>query len=111
MRKERELMNLAKRIRARRETLELTQEQLARATGLSPQYISLIEQDKRVPSVSSLARFAEELGVTVDYLITGNEVVISDTIPAIKADGKLTVEAKRALIATVREFYRSKEGC
>ncbi len=103
-------MNLGKRIRARRETLELTQEQLARATGLSPQYISLIEQDKRVPSVSSLARFAEELGVTVDYLITGNEAVISDTIPAIKSDGKLTVEAKRALIATVREFYRSKEG-
>ena len=104
-------MDLGKRIRTRRETLELTQEQLARATGLSPQYISLIEQDKRVPSVSSLARFAEELGVTVDYLITGNEGVISDTIPAIRADGKLTVEAKKALIATVREFYRSKEGC
>jgi transcriptional regulator with XRE-family HTH domain len=103
-------MNLAKRIRERRETLELTQEQLARAIGLSPQYISLIEQDKRVPSVSSLARLAEELGVTVDYLITGNEAVISDTIPAIKTDRKLTVEAKRALIATVREFYRSKEG-
>jgi len=29
MRKERELMNLARRIRARGETLELTQEQLA----------------------------------------------------------------------------------
>jgi len=104
-------MNLARRMRARREVLELTQEQLATAAGVSPQYISLIEQDKRVPSVSSLARFAEELGVTVDYLITGKEAVISDTIPAIRADGKLTVEAKKALIATVREFYRSKEGC
>ena len=102
-------MNLGNRIRARRETLELTQEQLARATGLSSQYISLIEQDKRVPSVSSLSRLAEELGVMVDYLITGKESTISDTIPAIMADTKLTSEAKKALIATVREFYRIKE--
>ena len=103
-------MNLATRIRARRETLELTQEQLARATGLSPQYISLIEQGKRVPAVSSLSRLAEELGVAADYLITGKDPAISDTIPAIMADTKLTTEAKKALIATVREFYRSKEG-
>jgi len=103
-------MNLARRMRARREVLELTQEQLATATGVSPQYISLIEQDRRAPSVSSLARFAEELGVTVDYLITGKEAVISGCLPAIRADEKLTVEAKKALIASVREFYRSKEG-
>ena len=103
-------MNLANRIRARREALELTQEQLAAATGLSSQYVSLIEQGKRIPSVSSLSRLAEELGVTVDYLITGKESAIPDTIPAIRADTKLTIEAKKALLATVREFYRSKEG-
>ena len=103
-------MNLARRMRVRREALQLTQEQLATATGVSPQYISLIEQGKRVPSVSSLARLAEELAVTVDYLITGKEAVISGCIPAIRADEKLTVEAKKALITIVREFYRSKEG-
>ena len=103
-------MSLGDRIRARREGLELTQEQLAAATGLSPQYVSLIEQAKRSPSVSSLARFAEELGVTADYLITGKESATSDAISAIKADPELTAEAKKALMATVREFYRSQEG-
>ncbi len=103
-------MSLAKRIRIRRETLELTQEQLATAVRVSSQYISLLEQGKRVPSVPTLARFAEVLEVTGDYLTTGKEAVISDTIPAIRADGKLTIEAKKAMIATVREFYRSKEG-
>ena len=103
-------MNLARRMKVRREALELTQEQLATATGVSPQYISLIEQGKRVPSVSSLARLAKELAVTVDYLITGKEAVINSCIPAIRADEKLTAEAKKALITIVREFYRSKEG-
>ena len=42
--------------------------------------------------------------------ITGKEAVISATIPAIRADGKLTIGAKKTLIATVREFYRSKGG-
>lgn len=99
-------MSLPNRIRARREALEFTQEHLAKATKLTPQYISLIEQGKRVPSVSSLSRLAEELGVTVEYLVTGKEPVITDTIPAIRADPKLTAEAKKALIATVRELYR-----
>lgn len=102
-------MNLGKRIREKREMLELTQEQLAIATGLTPQYVSLIEQGKRDPSVSSLSRLAEELGITVDYLITGKETTIASTIPAIRGDEKLTVEAKKALIATVREFYRGKK--
>ena len=60
-------MSIGKRIRKRRQELELTQENLARALGLTPQHISGIEQDKRGPSLSSLANLAEELGVTVDY--------------------------------------------
>ncbi|MBA7688303.1 hypothetical protein ES703_96782 [subsurface metagenome] len=49
-----------------------------------------------------LAKLAEELGVTVDYLVAGKEGVITDTIPAIKADKTLNLEAKRALISLVR---------
>lgn len=95
-------MNLAERIRTRRETLGLTQEGLATATGLTPQYISLIEQDKRVPSVSSLTKLAEELGVTTDYLITGRENIISNLIPQIKADKILALPVRRALITLVK---------
>lgn len=95
-------MNLAKRIRTSRETLGLTQEELATATGLTPQYISLIEQDKRIPSVSSLTKLVEELGVTVDYLITGKENIITDIVVAVKADKTLNLETRRALITLVR---------
>ncbi len=46
----------------------LTQEELAQASEPTPQDNSGIEQDKRTASLFSLAKLAEELGVTVDYL-------------------------------------------
>jgi len=98
-------MSIGKRIRKRRQELKLTQEDLASALGLTPQHISGIEQDKRNPSLSSLAKLAEELGITVDYLVTGKEGVIVDAIPAIKADKKLSLESKKALVTLVQELY------
>ncbi len=100
-------MSIGSRIRDRRIELKLTQAELARALGLTPQHISVIEQDKRAPSLSSLAKLAEELGVTVDYIITGKEGVITGTIPAIKADKKLSLQSKRALAGLVEELYRA----
>ncbi|GAH92475.1 unnamed protein product [marine sediment metagenome] len=97
-------MTVGQRMRTRRQALKLTQQELAKGTGLSPQHISAIEQDKRSPSLPSLAKLAEELGVTIDYLVTGKEGVITDTIPAIKADKTLNLEVKKALIALVREW-------
>jgi len=96
-------MTVGQRMRKRRQALKLTQQELAEGVRLSPQHISAIEQDKRAPSLPSLAKLAEELGVTIDYLVTGKEGVITDTIPAIKADKTLNLEVKRALIALVRE--------
>jgi len=104
-------MSLGERIRKRRHVLKLTQQQLAEAIGLTSQHVSAIEQDKRAPSLPSLARLAEELGVTIDYLVTGKESVITDTIPAIKADKRLSTDVKNALITTIRELYgKTKES-
>lgn len=98
-------MSLGSRIKERRNALGLTQQQLAEALGLTPQHISVIEQDKRVPSLPSLARIAEELGVSIDFLVAGKVGVITDTIPAIKADKRLSLKTKKALIALVEELY------
>ena len=95
-------MSLGGRIKVRRQRLKLTQHELGKALGLTPQHISAIEQDKRSPSIASLAKMADELGVTIDYLVRGKEGDITDTIPAIKADKTLKLETKRALIALIR---------
>jgi len=102
------MMSLGRRIRERRKALGLTQQELATALGLTPQHISVIEQDKRAPALASLARMAEELGVTVDFLVKGKEGkegAITGVIPAIKADKRLSLNTKRALIALVEELY------
>ena len=100
-------MTVGQRTRMRRQALKITQQELAEGIGMSPQHISAIEQDKRAPSLPALAKLAEELGVTIDYLVTGKEGVITDTIPAIKADKTLTLEVKKALIALVREWRKA----
>jgi transcriptional regulator with XRE-family HTH domain len=102
-------MSLGERIRKQRQAMKLTQQELGKGLGLTPQHISAIEQDKRTPSLASLAKIAEELGVSVDYLVTGKEGVITDTIPAIKADKKLKLEVKKALITLMRALYGGED--
>ncbi len=56
-----------------RENLGLTQEDLARAVGLSSEFISLLELGKRMPSLDSLKSIAEFLKKDVSYFIRERE--------------------------------------
>ena len=103
-------MDVGRRVLERRRTLKVTQNDLAQALGVTPQHISLIEQGKVAPSLGLLAGLATELGVSVDYLLCGREGIITDTIPAIKADKNLTLKGKKALIALVEELYASSSA-
>lgn len=97
-------VRLGNRVKERRRILEITQEQLARALGVTPQHISLIEQDKTSPSLSLLPGLAAELGVTVDFLLTGKESILIDAISAIKADKNLKIKLKKGLVDIVEEL-------
>ncbi|MBA7524677.1 hypothetical protein ES705_16819 [subsurface metagenome] len=101
-------MSLGQRLKERRKALKLTQQELAESLQVTPQHISAIEQDVRAPSLPFLAKLAEELGVTVDYLVTGKEGAITDIIPAIKADRTLNLETRKALITLVRALRASQ---
>ncbi|MDO8491338.1 MAG: helix-turn-helix transcriptional regulator [Dehalococcoidia bacterium] len=99
-------MSIGDRIKKRRQELGWTQSRLAEVLGVTPQHVSIVEQDKRAPSLSSLARLAEELGVTIDFLVTGKETSITDSIPAIKADKKLSLDSKNSLITLVGQLHK-----
>jgi len=77
---------------------------------MTPQHISVVEQDKRVPSLPFVAKLAEELGVSVDYLVSGKESICTDAIPAIKGDKRLKLKVKRALIALIEEHREPAVG-
>ena len=99
-------MGLGERIKGKREELGLTQLQLAQALGVTPQHISVIEQNKRAPSLDLLAKLAHELGVTTDYLITGKGSVVSDVGSMIKADDTLSLDTKRALLILIGQLQK-----
>lgn len=65
---------LGQRIRDLRRKRGFTQEQLAELADLSTPYVSHLERGTKKASLAVLVRLAECLSVTVDQLLTGNQV-------------------------------------
>jgi len=95
---------LATRVRAQRTALGLTQEELAGELGVTHQHISRIEAGQAVPSLDLLVGLAERLGVTCDYLLTGQEIAPLGVVGAVRGDKRLSAAAKRHLIGIISEL-------
>ena len=65
------LVELGDMIRKRRELLGLLQPQLAALSGISTRTIQLVEQGKGNPSVNTLIRLAEPLGLRLILKLNG----------------------------------------
>ena len=53
--------------------MRISQTQLAKRLHISPSAIGMYEQGRREPSAGILVGLAKELGVSVDYLLTGKD--------------------------------------
>jgi transcriptional regulator with XRE-family HTH domain len=62
-------MRLVKRLKARRHDLGLSQVKLAQKSGLAREYIARLELGQQDPSLSTLAKLAKALKVTVAELV------------------------------------------
>ena len=62
---------LGPRIAALRRDAGLSQAELAARLGVSPSAMGMYEQGRREPSAQLLVALARELGVTTDFLLTG----------------------------------------
>ena len=58
---------LGAKIKKSRESLHLTQDQVSQGTGLSSEFISLVEKGKRYPSLQSLERISNYLNKKISY--------------------------------------------
>ena len=75
---------IANRIRTLRRAREISIEKLAALAQISAGYLSEVERGHSEISGAKLARLAENLGATVDYLLTGREEQVANaavTIP------------------------------
>ena len=64
-----DLTLLGNRIRVAREKKGITQETLAERVNISPSHISVIERGVKTARIDTVARIANELDVSADYLL------------------------------------------
>lgn len=72
-------IEIGKRILERRKRLGMSQEVLAEYADVTPQCISFVETGKRALHSENLKRVASSLGVSADYLLTG-DIIDKDMI-------------------------------
>lgn len=66
------LLIIGQRITDRRKKLGWTQEELAEKGDLTPQFVSYAESGKRAMRPENLLKISSALGVSADYLLTGD---------------------------------------
>lgn len=57
------------RLKSLRETKGISQKELAESLDVSDVMVSMYEQDKKKPSLDTIAKMADYFNVTVDYLL------------------------------------------
>src|SRR5262249_18384715 len=65
------MAGVGERIKIRRLELEWTQDQLAQKAGISKSFLSDLENGKRSVGAENLLDIARALGVSIDFLMTG----------------------------------------
>ena len=100
-------MSVAARIKKRRDKLEMTQTQLAKAAELTPAAISQFESGARKPSFDTLSGLADALKVTTDYLLGKREQGYDDLLadPRVSVMFRGIMELSEKDKETMLEFY------
>ena len=96
------LEETGKRIMDRRKKLGLTQEQLAEKCELTTQAVSYFESGKRAMRPEILVKLAIGLGVSTDYLLTG-DIIDKDKLLLSEKLGKLNPKEVRLIESIIDE--------
>lgn len=94
--KETFLQEVGQRIVERRKKLGITQETLAEISDVTTQFVSYAESGKRAMRPENLLKIANALGVSTDYLLTG-DIVDKDLLLLSEKLSKLTPSQLRII--------------
>jgi len=96
------LSEVGQRIMERRKKLGLTQEELAEQSDLTTQFVSYAESGKRASRPENLMKIASVLGVSTDYLLTG-DIIDKDKLLISEKLDKLTAAEVRIIESIIDE--------
>jgi len=68
---------IGKRLRKQREKVNMTREEFAEKSGISPQFLAEIENGKKGMSVDTLYKISHAFNFSTDYLLFGRRSVES----------------------------------
>lgn len=90
------LQKTGQRIIERRKKLGMTQESLAEKADVTTQFVSYAESGKRAMRPENLLKIANALGVSTDYLLTG-DIIDKDLLLLSEKLSKLTPSQLRII--------------
>lgn len=106
------LDEVGKRIMERRKKLGMTQEALAEKSGVTTQFVSYAESGKRAMRPENLMKIALALGVSTDYILTG-DIIDKDKLLLSEKMDKLTADEVRIVESIVDEcialYHKEKQ--
>lgn len=101
-------MSFGRAIRQRRQTLHLTLEDLAERSGLSPNYIGTIENDRRDPSLSTMGRLADGLKTSVGELLGPMKTLSPEAHDVARQYDAAPDDVREAVLAVLRIARRRR---
>ena len=99
------LEDVANRIMDRRKKMGLTQEALAEMSDVTTQFVSYAESGKRAMRPENLLKLSIALGVSVDYLLTG-EIIDKDLLLLSEKLEQLSAAQVRIVEAIIDECLK-----
>ena len=96
------LNEVGKRIMERRKKLGMTQEALAEKGEVTTQFVSYAESGKRAMRPENLMKLASALGVSTDYILTG-DIIDKDKLLLSEKLDKLTAREVRIVEGIIDE--------
>jgi transcriptional regulator with XRE-family HTH domain len=72
------MRTLGTRLRAARQAMKLTQAELGDRIGVTPQFVSQVEADKKEPGREVLVALHSQIGISLDYLLFGASTPLSE---------------------------------
>jgi len=95
-------MRMGERLKVARKAAQLSLRALAEEVGVSAQAISKYERDLMMPNSEMLLRFAQALGVKVEFFFRLQQVTLST--PAYRKRAALPRKQEQAILAQVQEW-------
>lgn len=99
------LNEVGHRIEERRKKLGLTQEALAEKSNVTSQFVSYAESGKRAMRPENLLNLSKALGVSTDYILTG-EIIDKDLLLLTNKLKQLSPKQLRIVEAIVDECIK-----